>query len=125
MTKIILDIKDNLDKIALEIITTSIKKILKKQDKVILGVPGGRSVLGIFSLLREAENIPWGKVYIFMVDERLVPLDNKESNFRLVKKLFTDVLEKKAILPDVNVHPFIMNKTMSDFGISEYENKLK
>lgn len=125
MTKIILDIKDNLDKIALEIITTSIKKILKKQDKVILGVPGGRSVLGIFSLLREARNIPWGKVYIFMVDERLVPLDNKESNFRLVKKFFTDVLDKKAILPDVNVHPFIMNKTMSDFGISEYENKLK
>lgn len=125
MTKIILDIKENLDKIALEIITTSIINILNKQEMLVLGVPGGRSVVGIFHLLKEAEDIPWEKVHIFMVDERFVALNNEESNFKLVKEIFTDKLIKKDKLYELNVHPFIMNKSMSDFGISEYENELK
>lgn len=116
--------KDVLEKKAVNIISSSINNLLLKKERIIFGITGGRSVSGIFKLLKE-KNIPWGNVHIFMLDERLVPIDDKESNFRLAKENFIDELISKGLLPEENVHPFAMDESKKNFGISDYEAELK
>ena len=113
-----------LNKVAVDILVRNVNVLLKIQDYVILGIPGGKSVSGIFTLLKNEERIPWTRVHIFMVDERLVPLFSEESNFKLAKDLFINNLIEKNLLPKENVHAFI-TKEKPDFGLSDYENELR
>lgn len=116
--------KNELDRDAADIVLQSINKMLIKQKTVVFGIVGGRSVSGIFKRLRTAD-ISWEKTHIFMVDERLVPLDSPQSNFKLAKKHFINKLLMNKRLPSENVHPFVMNTFKPDFGISDYEDTLQ
>jgi len=95
------------------IIAQSIDQVLIDKDEVIIGLPGGRSIENILKCLIR-EKIQWNKVHIFMIDERLVPIDNLESNFRLIKKGLSDVV------PISNLHPFCYKEDLSDKGLTEY-----
>jgi len=119
MTEIIKASKPELAAKAAEIIKDSVVKLLKLQDQVVLAVVGGRSVGAVFKLLKE-KNIPWNKIHIFMVDERLVPLDDPQSNFKLVKDSFLKELIDNNKLPQQNAHPFRVEQ-----GIAAYEKELK
>lgn len=105
-------------------IITLIESLLERQEQVVFGVPGGRSVSGIFKLLLKA-NIPWEKVRIFMVDERLVPISDPQSNFLQLKKNLTSELVLSGKLPKDNVHPFIYSPVAADSGVKKYEEELR
>lgn len=108
-----------------EFICKQILKILQNKKQVVMAVPGGRSVQPIFSEFLTHTEMPWEKIHIFMVDERLVPISDKESNFYLVKKQFADNLVRKKMLSEKNLHPFILDNSKKDLGIKKYENELK
>lgn len=114
---------EKLNKVVVDILVRNINDLLRKQDYVILGIPGGRSVIVILTLLKNEKRIPWEKVHIFMVDERLVPLSSEESNFKLAKDALIDDLIEKNLLPKENIHAFITNEE-PDFGLSDYEGEL-
>ena len=116
--------RKNLERYASEVIENCIRKVLKKQGKAIFAIPGGRSVSEIFKNLIGI-SIPWEKVHLFMVDERMVPLDDTESNFRIAKESFIDLLISNNSLPKENVHPFIINTSETDKGLSQYEKEFK
>lgn len=97
--------KLRLEKRAVEIITNRIKKLISEKGEVIFGIPGGKSVKGIFEELKK-KSVNWAKIHIFFVDERFVPLDNKESNYRQANEIFISELIRKGKLPKENVHPF-------------------
>lgn len=100
---------------AVEILSQHINELLKTQDYITLAVPGGRSVRDIFAALKNKENINWSKVHIFMVDERLVPMDDPVSNYLLAKQSFIDHLINNSKLPEENVHPFFYEKKAEDY----------
>ena len=54
-----------------------------------------------------------------MVDERLVTIESKESNFRLLNEVLNN------IIPKGNLHPFIYDKDSNSFGIKPYEEEIK
>tara|TARA_Y100000310_G_C20679789_1_gene815219 strand:+ start:2595 stop:3272 length:678 start_codon:yes stop_codon:yes gene_type:complete len=108
-----------LEKKALKIIELFIREKLKTQDYVTLGIPGGASPLGLFSLLKMAK-IDWRKVHIFMVDERFVPLSSQQSNFKGAEDFFIKHLVDLGFLPKQNVHPFVF-----DQGIGRYAAEFK
>lgn len=58
---------------------------LKKKQDVVIAVPGGRSVADIYKRFRDCP-LPWDRIHIFLLDERLVPADHPESNYKLVKE---------------------------------------
>ena len=116
--------RKNLEKYAAEVIENCIRKVLKKQGRVVFAIPGGKSVTEIFKNLTTI-SIPWEKVHLFMVDERIVPLDDKESNLRVAHESFIYSLINDNILPKKNVHPFIMNPSEADRGLSQYERDFK
>jgi 6-phosphogluconolactonase len=88
-----------------------------EQKEVVIGVPGGRNITPILNYLIK-EKLPWEKIHIFMVDERLVPIDNEESNFRLIKEILNHFIPKE------NLHPFIYDSESSYFGIKSYEDEI-
>ncbi len=110
---------EELSTTAAALLTQKISETIAKKSTCILGIPGGTSVAGIFTQLKSAD-IPWNKVHIFWVDERLVPLTDKDSNYRLAKELFLDELIQKKKIPPENIHPFNFKK-----GIAAYEQELK
>lgn len=116
--------KDELDRFTLNIMANSIEELLRNQDQVVIAIPGGRSIQGVFKLLGE-DGIPWERVHIFMVDERLVSLNQQDSNFKLGKEMFLDKLVAKGVLPEENIHPFVLDRDIDDFGILHYEQELK
>lgn len=115
--------RDDLEIRAAEIIAQGVDKLLQKRSVVILGIPGGRSVLGVFRRLLH-KRIPWKKIYLFMLDEMLVSLDHRESNFNLARDSFLDALAVNRILPLNNVHPFVVNRSKRNFGIDDCEGEL-
>lgn len=115
MSEIIRAKRAILEKKAAKIVKDSILSILKEKKDVVFAIPGGRSVAGIFKLLIK-EDIPWQKVHIFMVDERMVSLEDKDSNFKLAKETFLGAIN----IPNQNIHPFVVEN-----GIKAYEGELK
>lgn len=115
---------EELNQKAAQIISDSILKLSNEKNRIIIGIVGGRSVSGIFNELKNLE-IPWEKVHIFMVDEKLVPIDDEQNNFLLAKKAFIDTLVRLGNLPSGNVHPFIINEEKDDLGIMDYSEELK
>ncbi len=101
------------------------KNILNKKDTVLWAMPGGRSVSGIFKLLANRDDIPWEKIHLFMVDERLVPAGDIESNYRLLDENLTGDLVKKGKITAGNIHPFIFKPGDADQGSGGYEEELK
>ena len=87
---IISDKRESLEERAAYIISEKIDNVLKIKDFVVLGLPGGTSVSGIFMRLSE-KNIDWNKVHLFVVDERIVDIDHEDSNFRLIKQGINEV----------------------------------
>jgi len=109
---------------AANLITSKIHEYLKTQSHVILAIPGGRSISGILSLLKH-QNIPWDKVHIFMVDERLPQTNDSDSNFKQAEKDFLEYLVKQNKIPGTNLHPFTYFNFPEEKGLEAYKNELK
>lgn len=116
--------RKKLEIIAAQLITKKIHEYLKTQKHVILGIPGGRSIFGILELLKH-QNIPWKKVQIFMVDERLVSLDDQNSNYKKANDLFIEYLVKQHKILKQNLHPYIYFNLPIEQGLNAYKNELR
>ena len=112
--------RKNIERYAADVIESCIKKLLKKQKRVVCAIPGGRSVSGIFEKLK-VSTIPWESVHFFMVDERMVSLDDEYSNYKVAKESFIEPLINENVLPKENVHPFVFDPSQGDYGLSHYE----
>ncbi len=111
MNKIIFDDKNHYFTVA-NLIKNAINEINK--NEVLLGLPGGRSIGPVLEKLKK-EKIDWEKIHIFLIDERRCPINNKESNFRLIKESLDGAVKKE------NLHPFIIGS----LDIKNYEEELK
>lgn len=88
--------KQDLERFAADIISKEIETYLISHETIILGLIGGKSVEGLYQLLTK-KNLDWKSVHVFLLDERCIPLDSKESNSQVIKKYFSRKLQKKNI----------------------------
>jgi len=120
-------VKDDLDEISIlsanEILENA-REIAKTKEHVVIALPGGRSVKGIYEALSGLEDPLWSKIHIFLVDERVVPVSDPESNFGLIWDSFAKVLVETGILPEENLHPFIIDEKEADYGAKKYTSIL-
>ena len=90
-----------------------------------IAISGGSTPKGMFDLLADpaqpfAQTIPWDKVQLFWVDERCVPPDNAESNYRMTN----ESLLSKVGIPAANV--FRMEGELDpEEAASRYESALR
>jgi 6-phosphogluconolactonase len=89
-----------------------------------VALSGGNSVAGLFRLLTQEpfrRQIPWKKTYIFWGDERHVPQDSSNSNF----KLAWDHLLSRVPIPRDHIYPMTNGAGPVKRAAEKYEKLLK
>lgn len=71
---------------AVEKLEQILKQSLALRGRASLGVCGGRTATALFPILSQCL-LDWTNVHIFLVDERWVPIDDDDSNEKLVRSL--------------------------------------
>jgi 6-phosphogluconolactonase len=71
---------------AAEKLEQNLKQSLALRGRASLGVCGGRTATALFPVLSQCL-LDWANVHIFLVDERWVPIDDDDSNEKLVRSL--------------------------------------
>ena len=94
------------------------------RKRATLALAGGRTPEALYRLLAETPNretIDWGRVEIFWGDERCVPPDHLDSNYRMVR----EALLARVAVPEANIHR--MRGETADPGAAacEYEEVLR
>ncbi len=67
------------------------------------------------------DRFPWSRTEWFFGDERFVPADDKDSNFRMVR----EAMLSKAPVPEVNIHAFDTAAPSPAEAASRYERTLQ
>ena len=68
-----------------------------------MALSGGNTPGGVFSLLASSpyrDRVDWSRLHLFWGDERMVPPEHQDSNFRMVQETLLDHIK----MPDENVH---------------------
>lgn len=91
-TQLALSVADDPKSMAAEaarLIVEKAAKAISKRGVFTLALSGGKTPLHLFQALSSPtweKTIDWGKTIIFFVDERAVPPEHEDSNYRLARK---------------------------------------
>ena len=73
---------------------------------VVFAACGGRSVDGILAAMAARRDVPWDRVHLFLVDERVVPAGGAQSNLRQLRQVLVAPLVSEGRMRASNVHAF-------------------
>ena len=102
---------------SLSIFIDAAKQAISEKDRFHVAISGGHTPARFFELLGdqpESVDLPWDKIHLFWVDERIVPPDSADSNYNLAVKTFLP----KVPVPEDNVHRIPTEYT--DFNACAY-----
>lgn len=92
-----------LSRAAAELFTAHAKRCVAAQGRFAVALSGGATPRRLYTLLGSTphrENVEWKHVHVFWADERCVPGDHPESNF----KLAVDAFLSSVAMPKENIH---------------------
>ncbi len=95
--------KEKLVAATTEFVADSIEQAIQQNDLCNMALSGGNTPGGVFSLLASTpyrDRVDWCRLHLFWGDERMVPPEHQDSNFRLVQETLLDHVK----IPDENVH---------------------
>lgn len=82
---------------------------------------GGTAPIDFYRGLAGLRDFPWAKTHIFLVDERFVPWDDRDSNYGMLQKLFLDAVG----IPAENMHPITTSGASPQKAAELYEKELR
>ena len=94
-----------------------------RRGRFTVALSGGSTPKALYALLASAEyrnRLDWSRVHLFWGDERCVPPDHPESNFRMVQ----ESLLSKVEIPRENIHRMAGEKN-PQAAAADYENALR
>lgn len=107
---------------AADIFIRSAKNAIKERGVFTVSLAGGSTPAALYRLLATtpcSSEIEWGKTHLFWGDERCVPHDHKDSNYRMVREALIDSIN----IPSSNIHP--VRGEMGEAAAENYEKELK
>jgi 6-phosphogluconolactonase len=74
---------------------------IAERGRFCVALSGGNTPKGVYAELaaQKKDSLPWNKIYVFFGDERHVPPENSESNYRMAR----ESLLSKVPIPEENV----------------------
>ncbi|KMT15925.1 hypothetical protein BVRB_3g051120 [Beta vulgaris subsp. vulgaris] len=116
----IFDSQDEMASSLAKYISDLSNKFVKERGVFTIALSGDSISKAMRKLMEPSSSVDWSKWYVFWVDERLVPKDSPQSNYRLD---YADFLSK---VPIPNDHIISINEKLSPEAASaEYESRLK
>ncbi len=73
---------------------------IRARNSFHVALAGGSTPKPVYELLQR-ENLDWDKIHLYWGDERDVPPDHPDSNYRMAREALIDHVP----IPDTNVHP--------------------
>jgi len=105
---------------AAERIAQVAREAVTERGRCALAFSGGTTPWLAFRALSE-EDVPWDRVHLFQVDERVAPSGDPERNDSRLKEALID----RIAIPSANVHPMPVEEEDLDEGASRYEAILR
>jgi 6-phosphogluconolactonase len=95
---------------------------VEKNGRFTIALSGGSTPRGLYSLLAtRGSQIPWKNIYFFFGDERHVPPDHPDSNYKMAQ----ESLLSKVPVPADHVFRVITENSNPENASTDYEKKLK
>ncbi|HSK77969.1 MAG TPA: 6-phosphogluconolactonase [Thermoanaerobaculia bacterium] len=124
MTKVrVLDDTAALARAAAEEVVRAAVDAVRKSGRFTIALSGGSTPRALYRLLASdgfRDRLPWNAIHFFWGDERHVPPDHPESNFRMVREAMLDLVP----VPPGNVHR-IRAEEEAERAAVEYEEDLR
>lgn len=114
------DVDAVIDRIAADMVVQGIECVRRFGD-FHLALSGGRTPEPLYQRLMydpACRALPWRRTHLWMVDDRLVPLDHPDSNFRMIR----ETIVEHADIPREQVHPICTDTPACDV---DYERELR
>ncbi|MBT7902079.1 MAG: hypothetical protein HN601_14175, partial [Candidatus Marinimicrobia bacterium] len=104
-----------------KILINIISDTINNDGKCNMAVSGGRTPLPVYNIFTQKkfqDTLDWSKVHLFFIDERCVPADDKENNFKLCFNAWL------KYYPEIKYHR-IQGWLKSEEAATNYENEIK
>jgi 6-phosphogluconolactonase len=101
--------------------TAQASAAIRARGRFTVALSGGSTPKRLYGLLATKPNIPWDKIYFFWGDERHVPPDHPESNYRMVY----EALLSKVPVPPENIFRIHTEDKDAAAAALQYEQTLK
>jgi 6-phosphogluconolactonase len=96
-------------------------KAIREKGCFTVALSGGKTPAGFYQYLSGTRDLPWEETHLFLVDERFVPRDSPESNYRMLH----EILLGKIQIPPKNIHPISTGESSPDISARKYEEELR
>ncbi len=97
------------------------EKAIKDKGCFTVALSGGKTPMTLYQKLANLKNsLPWDKTHIFLVDERFVPYEDKESNYNMINQ----TLLRHVKIPKENIHPISTKEDTPQASAIKYEEDL-
>ncbi len=108
---------------AAESATKTINEVVASRGSCAVALSGGNTPRTVYSLLASTfrDQIPWTLVEVFWADERYVPANAPESNYRMARETMLDLVP----CPARNVHPMPTSFASAEDAAQDYERTLR
>lgn len=121
--EIVSDVQDLADRMVERFISAAVQAV-EARGVFHTALSGGRTPELFFRRLTvdpQAKAIRWDKTHVFWVDERYVPTDSQDSNYRLA----AEALLNKIKIPEGNVHRIPTEYAVMGDAVRAYERTIR
>lgn len=119
MKMVILTDVNALARAAVDIFVEQAQSALRAKGRFAVALSGGSTPRAVYKLLADAP-LAWENIHLFWGDERCVPPDHADSNFRMT----TESLLMRVHIPPENVHR-IQGELAPELAAARYEQELR
>lgn len=105
-------------------ISLRIRRTLRESDRFTWALSGGSTPRALYRLLAGdpyRESLPWHAIHFFWGDERHVPPDHPQSNFRMAREAMLDAVP----VPAGNIHRIAAEEPDAERAALRYEMELR
>jgi 6-phosphogluconolactonase len=112
---------DELSRVAAEEFKHAAQAAIEAKGRFTVALAGGSTPKGLYSQLAKSKDLPWDKIYFFFGDERHVPPDHLESNYRMVN----EALFSRASVPPDHIFRMPTENADAEAVAQQYERTLQ
>ena len=110
---------------AAEEVVRVLSDAIRNRDRATIALSGGSTPKALYRLLASDESfrsrMPWSAIHFFWGDERHVPPDHAESNYRMAREAMLDLVP----VPPENVHRIYAEEKDAERAATEHEAELR
>ena len=116
----VLETASEVARVAREEIVRAAKASIEARGRFTVVLSGGSTPKALYASL-SGKDVEWGKVHLYFGDERCVPPDRQESNFKMAQ----EALLLRVKIPPENVHRIQGEMETAEAAAAQYEEELK